>query len=291
MKKYLVYAFISLLSLGGLFFYQQGKFNDNKLHVVFCDVGQGDAIYIRTPENNDILIDGGPNDKVLNCLNNHMPFWDRDLELVVLTHPHADHVAGLISVLQRYNVIAFATADSTSSTDIYKELLKELKAKSIKQKTLVQGDRFMSPEGVVLVTEQPEASSLIAKSQETSVLGSKAEYFDQNESSVIDVLTYKNFDVLLTGDADINSILDSAKGKRIEVLKVSHHGSKTGTNKKLLEEIMPELAVISVGKNNRYNLPYPQTIKDLKDLGIKYLRTDEAGDIEIISDGKSWQVN
>src|SRR3990170_7268003 len=91
----IVFSFFVLV---GILVYQYAKFNDGKVHIVFCDVGQGDAIFLRTPKGADILVDGGPNESVLACLSGHMPFWDRDLELVILTHPHADHLNGLISV-------------------------------------------------------------------------------------------------------------------------------------------------------------------------------------------------
>ncbi len=99
-KYFLVGAFIVLGLLIGVL----TSLPDGKLHLVFCDVGQGDAIYIKTPKGSDILVDGGPNEKVLDCLGRHLPFYDRDIELVVLTHPHADHFTGLISVLERYSV-------------------------------------------------------------------------------------------------------------------------------------------------------------------------------------------
>ena len=109
MKRYLSLVLLSLFFLGGIFFYQSAKINDGKLHLIVCDVGQGDAIYLKTPSGKDILVDGGPNDSVLNCLNNNMPFWDRTLDLVVLTHPDADHISGLVSVLERYTVLHFVT--------------------------------------------------------------------------------------------------------------------------------------------------------------------------------------
>lgn len=283
LRKYLIFSFFSLLFLGGLFFYEQAKFSDNKLHVVFCNVGQGDGIYIRTPKGLDILIDGGPNDSILNCLGNHMPFWDRDLELVILTHPHADHVVGLISVLKRYTVLQFASQNIPNSTQDYKELAKLIKEKNIAEKILSKGDKFNSNDGLVLATKWPDFSPM--------VLGAKAVSFNQNESSIIELLSYGQFDVLLTGDADTDSIIEAGRQKnKIEILKISHHGSKTGTNKELLETIKPDLAVISVGKKNIYGLPYPKTLEILKELGIKTLRTDQDGEIEIISDGKSWSI-
>src|SRR3989338_10871213 len=99
-KNYIISLFIGIILLFSYIF----SLSDNKLHLIFCDVGQGDAIYIRMPDNSDLLIDGGPNDKVLSCLGKHMPFYDRTIDVVVLSHPQTDHLQGLISVIDRYNV-------------------------------------------------------------------------------------------------------------------------------------------------------------------------------------------
>lgn len=285
LKKYLFFTFISLLALGAIFFYQESKFNDNKLHLVFCNVGQGDGIYIRTPKGNDILIDGGPNETILNCLNNNMPFWDRDLELVILTHPHADHIIGLISVLKKYKVLSFATSPSSNSSDVYKELVRILKEKGIAEKILSKGDKFTSDDGIILTTQWPYSS--LAK----TVLGSKTEYFDQNDSSVVELLSFGKLKVLLPGDVSYSIENELASSiPSIDILKVSHHGSKTGTSKEFLEAIRPKLAVISVGKNNNYNFPASSTLELLKSFGIKTLRTDQNGEVEVVSDGEFWEV-
>lgn len=284
LKKYLFFTFISLLALSAIFFYQESKFNDDKLHLVFCDVGQGDGIYIRTPKGNDILIDGGPNDKVLNCLNNHMPFWNRDLELIILTHPHVDHLIGLISVLKKYKVLSFATS-SSSSSNVYKELIRILKEKGLTEKILSKGDKFTSNDGIILTTQWPPSSKALA------VLGSKTESFDQNDFSVVVLLSFGKLKVLLPGDvsSSIENKLTSSISS-IDILKVSHHGSKTGTSKEFLEAIRPKLSVISVGKNNSYNLPASSTLELFKIFGLKTLRTDQDGEIEVVADGEVWEV-
>src|SRR4030065_2811157 len=119
-KKIIFFSFFVIFILSGLFGYDQAKYNDNKLHVVFCNVGQGDAIFIRTPKGSDILVDGGPNDSVLSCLSNHMHIWDRDLEAVFLTHPHKDHLNGLIYVLKRYQVKHYFTQNVDTETSLEK---------------------------------------------------------------------------------------------------------------------------------------------------------------------------
>src|SRR4051812_44999369 len=102
MKNSILFTFVGLVLVIVLAVFEAGKFNDGKLHVIFCNVGQGDAIFIRTPNGKNMLIDGGPDRSVLNCLAKHMPFWERRIDLMLLTHPHADHFMGMYYVLDRY---------------------------------------------------------------------------------------------------------------------------------------------------------------------------------------------
>ncbi|MCL5433350.1 MAG: MBL fold metallo-hydrolase, partial [Patescibacteria group bacterium] len=285
LHKFLILIFVSAAALGAIFFYQDAKINDGNLRVVFCDVGQGDSIFIRTPKGQDILVDGGPSDSVLRCLSNNMPFYDRDLELVLLTHPHADHLAGLISVAENYTIKSFATQFSQGSGNLYNKLIKKLKEQNVSPELLSQNDKYTLDKSVTLKTEWPPKSLVISKEKST------ADYFDQNESSLIELLEYGDFSVLLTGDAGLNAEKSIAQNLgSIDILKVSHHGSKTGTDEEILQEFAPSVAVITVGKNNRYGLPYPKTIESLNNLKIKTLRTDQNGEIQIISDGQKWSI-
>src|SRR3990167_8207809 len=104
MKKLFFAISILLLSIFFVFVYQKIKFEDGKTHIIFCSVGQGDGILIRTPSGLDIVEDGGPDDSILSCLSRHMPFWDRTIEIIILTHPDSDHISGLIDVVDRYRI-------------------------------------------------------------------------------------------------------------------------------------------------------------------------------------------
>jgi competence protein ComEC len=287
--KYVLLFFALVVFLGGVFVYQQVRFGDGKLHVVFCDVGQGDAVYIRTASGKNILIDGGPDDKVLNCLSNHMPFWDKTLSLIVLSHPHADHLTGLISVIDRYSLIYYATEEVKISGILQKKLQDELAVKKITANYLQANDRIVFADQTKLLTFWPDENSL-----EKYIIASKSANFslDANGLCLVQLLSYGKFKLLLTGDADI-SVLNKVEKEigDIDVLKVSHHGSKTGTNPELLNSTTPELAVISVGKGNRYGHPAKQTLNFLTQFHIKTLRTDQVGDVEIVSDGKSYAIN
>lgn len=282
-KIVLISAFI-FLSLALLSFYQGFTFYDSKLHVVFCDVGQGDAIYIRTPKAFDILVDGGPDERVLSCLSNNMPFWDRKVDLIILTHPHADHLVGLIAVLKRYSVSSFATEKLDNDTASFGELKRLLQEKHILPQYLSAGQKVRLPDGVVLTIIGPTASFL----QKTSPLGKIGE--SKEFASLETLISYDTFRLVLTGDSqkeELQEAIDNGFVSSVDVLQVPHHGSKTGLTEDIIERLYPKLAVISVGKN-KYGHPSKEITKMLSQKDIKILRTDEGGDIEIVSDGKKF---
>ncbi|HVZ67197.1 MAG TPA: MBL fold metallo-hydrolase [Patescibacteria group bacterium] len=279
MKKLIIILLASAVVLLVLFSYQSAEFSDNKMHVVICDIGQGDSIYIRTPGGADILVDGGPDSKVLNCLSRHMPLYDREIDLVFATHPDSDHVGGLISVLKSYKVDSFGTStlDNKNNTATFSNLINEVKAQGVPLRVLVSGTRFSLADGVVLSTLWPKPGF---SSPET------------NEYSLVQLLKYKDFDLLLTGDIPY-SILDSLNipdEKSIEVFKIPHHGSKTGVDDKTFQEIHADFVAISDGKNNPYHHPNPSVLNILKKYGVKYERTDQVGDIEVVTDGKLTKI-
>lgn len=286
--KVLLAMILSFFVLGGIFVYQYSKFNDRLFHVIFCDVGQGDAIFIKTPKGKDILVDGGPDESVLFCLSNHMPFWDKELELVILTHPHLDHFNGLISVLERYGVRYFVSERLENNTASFKELTRQIKNEKLTVKYLYQGDSIKLEDGVNIKILGPNREYL----ERTSPGG------DINEtkefSSLVMLFSFGSFDLLLTGDSQ-KAELEEAIGKidshsdGVEVLQAPHHGSKTGLDSQILGKIKPETAVISVGKNNRYKHPSKLVLNLLNDSKIKTFRTDVNGEIEIVSNGKQWK--
>ena len=281
---------------------------DGKLHLYFCDVGQGDAAYVRFPDGRDMLVDGGPNDKVLGCLGKYMPFWDRHINIVLMTHPQRDHLQGLIAVLDRYDVDYFVRSDIDNATEGYQELQDVVKKKNIPVKFATRGETI-SVASTTLSVLWP-SSDQIARMKPTlsssgplsplspQVLGSQST--DLNDGSIVFWLRYGSFDALFTGDADThveenyrNEValrLRSGQALNVlEVLKVPHHGSKTGISETFIQRLKPKLAVISVGKNS-YGHPNAEIINRLADTESRVLRTDQEGDIEVVSDGKNWIV-
>ena len=222
---------------------------DNKLHVIFCDVGQGDAILV-TYKTEQLLIDGGPGKKVVSCLERHIPFFDRRIEAVVLTHQNADHSKGLTYVRERYKVVVFEPALRKNQT---------LELGQIKYQVLWPDDKVLGANTIGM----------------------------ENGEGIVGRVSWGSFDVLLTADVETKNYEEPGPG--IEVVKVPHHGSKFGLEPEWWAKVRPALAVVSVGKNS-YGHPTEEVIKILSDLGIKLLRTDQDGEIEIVSDGRSWQV-
>lgn len=292
MNKRIIFSITLIIFVVGIAVFDYSRFYDGKLHLVFCNVGQGDAIFIRTPGGKDILIDGGPDDLVLDCLSNHMPFWDRTIEVVVLTHPHADHLTGLISVLERYQVIHYFTEKVENRTKVYQRLQDTLALKNVTAKYTFSGDRIDFPDKTQLLTIWPDKE--VINNQELQDVESSekdSSSLDVNGFSVISEISFGDFNVLLTGDAGV--LIENKIAKivgNVDILKVPHHGSKTGMSEYFLEELRPLLAVISVGVKNRYNHPSEEMINLLKSKQIKTLRTDRDGEIEVISDGKEFKV-
>ncbi len=278
---------------------------DNRLHLVFCDVGQGDAILI-TYKQTQILVDGGPNNKVLGCLADNIPFWDRTLEMVILTHPEADHFSGLIDVIKRYNVKQFVVNSIIpESTGLPSEALPAGGAKlgfwEFYQVVLDEKVNIYSPQAgdrlkigpielLVLWPKEKLGDNRLWLRDTPSVLGTATYPGKINETSIVLKLSFGNFDTLLTGDIDFDvekQVNLSRQRGEIEVLKIAHHGSKYSTGEEFLKKIKPQLAVISVGKNS-FGHPTKEVIEKLRDLDIKILRTDQEGEIRVVSDGKNW---
>lgn len=266
-----------------------GTLPDGKLHIVFCDVGQGDGAYVRFPDGRDMIVDAGSNNKIIGCLSSHMPFWDRHINLVLATHPQKDHIGGLPEVLRRYQVDYVLRSDVGADSEVYKEVLAVIKEKNLPQKFAARGERIsIGPTSLSLLWPSEEQ---IAKGTDTNVLGTSTG--DLNDYSLVFWLRYGTFDAIFTGDADTRVesgyLGTNLSVDGIEVLKVNHHGSKTGMSDAYLDWLKPRLAVISVGKNS-YGHPAPETLAKLAAQGIQVKRTDTDGDIEVVSDGKSWQI-
>jgi len=253
------------------------------LEVVFFDVGQGEAIFIQTPSRYQILIDGGPSKKILAKLSQVMPFYDRSLDLVVLTHPEADHLLGLIEVLKNYQVDLVLTNGLNREVAFFQVWQKLLKEKKIPVKIAQKGQViYLGKEGKMEVLwPEKEVLPLVMKKKEF------------NNSSIVLKLVFQKIKFLFTGDIEnkVEKILvEQNQNLKANVLKVAHHGSRTSTSQIFLEKVNPQIAVISVGRHNRYGLPYKKILERLEEIGVLIYRTDFLGDIYFLTDGQRIQV-
>lgn len=261
---------LSVLSIWLALFASQ----DKNLHLIACDVGQGDAI-LAIYQNIQVLTDGGPGSSVLTCLEKYMPFWDREIELVVLTHPQLDHYGGLIEVLRRYKVGAFLTNNIDPSTPSLEALRNAMGGSGARVVKPVVGTSLRA-EMIYLDILHPSETTLST---------------NPNDLSVVTLLRFADFKALLTGDIEpeiIDEILEKGLIKDVDYIKIPHHGSKNGLTLELLETSKPEIAVISVGRKNFYGHPHKEVLEMLASYGLRVLRTDEVGGVEVVSDGNKW---
>lgn len=289
-EKLFLFLAVAILAGIGLGIGQFFHFNDGKLHLVFCDVGQGDAIYLKTPDGQEILIDGGPNEKVLNCLSSRRPFYDREIDVLILTHPEADHLTGLIPVLQRYKVNYFIAENISNPSAVFKEFHDEVIREGSKIYNSKPGDKVRLGEVEVDFYWPKTIGDKKIWLDKFDVKDNETKTESSNDYSLVFTVNYKNFSSLLTGDAESPILEQIDLPDEVTVLKVPHHGSAGALSRELLGVLKPKLAIISAGKGNRFGHPTEETLKILRDSDIKILRTDQNGEVEIVSDGQSWQI-
>ena len=250
---------------------------DTKLEVSFLDVGQGDAILIKTPAGQQILIDGGPNpDTVCQQLGNKLPFWDKSLDMVILTHSHDDHLVGLMGVLQHYRVDQVLES-GFGEGPVYREWLMQVEEKEIDWTIVRAGQEIDLGEGIRLEVIYPYDELLEGTESEA------------NTNSVVLRLVWGKVSFLLTGDADDEAEQDMLYGGVLcdldsTVLKVGHHGSNYATSSGFLTVVDPQVAVISVGEGNTFGHPGDETLARLSD--VEVYRTDECGTVTFTTDGE-----
>ncbi len=283
-KKIVTTAIVFLLIfLGNIFFdlimerrlpclYQQKDY----LEVIYLDIGQGDATLIRTTGSKNILIDGGPDLSLVYELGKVLPFYERRIDLMILTHPDQDHMYGLVEVLKRYQVDKILLNGIDDQTADYIYFLSIVNEYAVPIDVVHIGDEYFF-EDLRLVILYPFED----------LLGKKVD--DSNSSSLAIRIDYGQTSFLFTGDLPTSRELELVAKNidlKVNVLKAGHHGSKTSSNLEFLQTIMPEYVIISSGKKNRFGHPHFRVLKNISKVGAQILRTDKIGTIKLISDGE-----
>lgn len=253
-----------------------------RLFLHFLDVGQGDGIVLRTPYHQTIIFDGGPDRALERKLGGLLPYFDRTIDLLVVTHPHEDHVAGFDYLFDRYDIRSVLITDILHESGAYKEFLRQLEKRNIPHHFTRAGDRIsLGPD--VRITILAPTHSFSGSTED-----------DLNNSSVVAMLEHSTKTFLLTGDAGTQveeELIQNGLTRHVDVLKTGHHGSRTSTGDALLDAITPTVAIISAGESNMYGHPHSETLERLKERGIRTLRTDTDGDITLVSTGAGVTVD
>lgn len=250
------------------------KANYDGVYAVFIDVGQGDSIFLKSPNGKTMLIDAGTSDSfssIKSVLDNE---GVTKLDVVIMTHPHSDHMGSMNEIAENYKIGTFYMPDAVNTTSMYDKLLSTLERKNIKTKTI-----WGSSKSTIKWDDDVEVRVLSPIEGE--------DYLDNlNDLSIVVKVTYGDTSLLLTGDAESRAeelMLSAEKDLlKADVLKLGHHGSSTSSSKAFLEAVQPKAVVISVGKNNDYGHPHKETLQRLKSIGTEIYRTDKLGTVRML---------
>ncbi len=253
------------------------RIHDPALRMWVFDVGQGDAIFLETPNGKQLLIDGGPDQSVLSKLSSVMWPWDRTIDAIIVTHPDADHITGLVSVLARYDIQTIYETGVRGGTPVIAELTEAMDAEHASHR-VVRAGNAIEFDGMTIDFLWPTESAIKKEK-------------DRNNTSIVMRIRYGNTVFLLTGDAEesVEEQIAVSAGD-VDVLKIGHHGSKTSTGWKLLEITNPEVAIISAGEKNAYGHPHPIVLIRLLGRGVDIWRTDLDGDILVKTNGTTLET-
>ena len=259
---------------------------DGRLHLTVLDIGQGDAILIEAPGGGTALIDAGVDpDLTLRRIGQALAFHERQIEVVILTHPHQDHLGGLSEILRRYEVRLFVDGGRPANGEPHRRVLAAAGHERDARVTAARAGQVISlGRGAELQILFPAAEDVARPLPDRDI----------NNASIVVLLTYGRFSALLTGDAEapVEALL-AVRGllRPVDLLKVGHHGSDSGTTDAFLSLVQPSVAVISAGIDNQYGHPHRSTLENLEDVpGLTVYRTDRDGDVEVVTDGLVYWV-
>ncbi|MGA9522771.1 MAG: ComEC/Rec2 family competence protein [Myxococcaceae bacterium] len=261
-----------------------------RLTVYFLDVGQGDASLIVSPTGRTVLVDGGPPDAARSLVQRLGEVVQGPLDLVLLTHPHLDHLGGLTEVLARFGARRYLDPGFDHPSSAYRQLLEAVAAHEIQYVEPLLGE-----DGEPVTIGLGGGASLTVlwprRPGQAFLSGTRS---DANANSIVFRLSYGETSFLFTGDAEAdteNLLLRSGQDLRASVLKVAHHGSRHSSQAPFLTRVKPEAAVISCAAGNEYRHPHGKALQRLQAVGARVFRTDISGDIVAVSDGKSLRLD
>lgn len=279
-RKFIALIVVAVVGVIGYFFQnnesgtEDRHLSEEKMSVHFIDVGQGDCSLIELPDGKTMLVDAGETEEGQKITRYLKSFGIDKIDFLVGTHPHSDHIGGLEEIINGFEVANVYMPRKSHNSATFKNLLNCIKERGLTVKSPIAGEILYEGDGVKIKVLSPMASY----------------YDDLNNYSIVLEIIYGNKSFLLTGDAE-NQILNKiAVSGKVDVLKVSHHGSYSANGKRFYNRIMPEYAVISVGNSNRYGHPHRETISILKERNIKFFRTDNDGTVVFETDGNEINV-
>ncbi|OGZ95410.1 MAG: hypothetical protein A2847_01470 [Candidatus Sungbacteria bacterium RIFCSPHIGHO2_01_FULL_50_25] len=276
-KKIILLVLAALVAIiwYGVFIYEKKR----DPQIIFFDVGQGDAVFIELPNGNQMLVDGGPGDSVFAKLGREMPPWDRSIDVLVLTHPHADHLSGLIEVINRYHIGMIVDAGAEYASSEASEWRRTIEKNNIPVVPLLAGDRVVLGGEAFFDVFVPFKN--LSGSSPSNI----------HDASVAGRFSIKGASVLLMGDAEEKieyRLVFFGYPLDADILKAGHHGSRTSTSEAFLRSVSPRAVVISSGRGNRYGHPHQEVIDRIHSYGATILRTDELGDIRMKFTGQEF---
>ncbi|MDD3284989.1 MAG: ComEC/Rec2 family competence protein [Patescibacteria group bacterium] len=276
-KKKIFRVIIILVIITALVPYYFLEDKSEYLRMYFINVGQGDGILIKTPEGKTIVIDGGAYNDFVKKVSQKLPFRKRNIDLLVITHAHADHYIGLINLIERYEINTIFYSGYNVNLEDYNYLMNLIKEKNINLIKVKSGQVISFEKNINLEILHPFS---IKEKEE-----------DINNTSVVIRLSYKNFDAIFTGDMTCEGekeLVEKDKNLESELLKIGHHGSRWASCDYFLEYVKPQISVIQVGIDNSFNHPHQETLQRLEKINTQILRNDQSGDIIIYSDGEKY---
>ena len=275
----IIFFLSTLIFITAVYILLNNKNNNPVMSVSYLYVGQGDSTLIQTTGGNKILIDVGPDGRVLDSLSKELSFFEKDINSIFITHSDADHIGGIIDIIKNFNISNIYVTSIAEETDIYDSLYKELEK-----------------EDDIIITKLNGSNEVLIDKKFGITLDilfpiDNYNFKNRNDKSFVMRLIYGDTSFMFSGDTGVdiekyivNNSYESLKG---DVLKVGHHGSNTSTGIEFLKAVSPQYGVISSGIDNDFGHPHLEVLKSLENENIEVMRTDELGNITIISDGKS----